>query len=229
VTSPATAMAARRSVPLVALVSIGILLATLMLVLRPVATRAGDAPAPSIAIEKSNDTDGTVPPGTEVEYTYVVTNTGNVELEITDLSDLVFGTDTIACDLSGAAPDEGFGDNVLSPQESWTFHCSTKFDETTRNEACVHAQRLGAAPTQAPDQPPPIWDVSACDDNTVVVGEPEGGVGGGAGTPAASVPNTAMSPIGFSGPLAAFLIGAILLASLVILAFANVRSLRERR
>lgn len=227
-TNSAIALPERRSVPLLALVSIGILLAMVILGLRPVATRAVDA-APSISIEKSNAATGTVPPGTEVEFTYVVTNTGNVDLEITDLSDLVFGTETIACDLSGAEPDEGFGDNVLSPQESWTFHCATKLDETTKNEACVSAQRLGAPPTQAPDQPPVIWQVSACDDNTVVVGEPEGSVAGGAGTPAASVPNSAMSPIGFSGALATLLFGALLLTSLGTLAYANVRSMRERR
>ncbi len=61
------------------------------------------------------------------------------------------------------------------------------------------------------------------------VGEPEGSVGGGTGTPAPSIPNTATSPIGFSGPLATLLFGAILLASLGTLAYANVRSTRERR
>ena len=58
--------------------------------------------------------------------------------------------------------------------------------------------------------------------------EPEGSVGGGTGTPAASVPNTAMSLGGFGGPLATLVFGLILLGSLGALAYANVAAVRRR-
>jgi hypothetical protein len=54
-------------------------------------------------------------------------------------------------------------------------------------------------------------------------------VGGGTGTPAASVPDTAASLPGFGGPLATLVFGLILVASLGTLAYANVRAARERR
>jgi len=138
-------------------------------------------------------------------------------------------TDVVACDLSDASPDEDAGgDGILSPDETWTFHCSTKLTETTTNEACVEAEVVDLQPTIV------AQFVEACSENTVEVSEPgsptpEGSVGGGTGTPAPSIPNTAISQIGFGGPLASVIFGAILLASLGTLAYANVRSTRERR
>jgi hypothetical protein len=58
--------------------------------------------------------------------------------------------------------------------------------------------------------------------------EPEGSVGGGTGTPAASVPDTATSLQGIGGPLATLVFGAILVASLGALAYANVAAARRR-
>ena len=58
---------------------------------------------------------------------------------------------------------------------------------------------------------------------------PEGSVGGGTGTPDPSVPDTAMSLPGFGGPLATLIFGAILVASLGTLAYANVRSAKQRQ
>jgi hypothetical protein len=55
---------------------------------------------------------------------------------------------------------------------------------------------------------------------------PEGSQLGGTGAP--SVPDTAMSATGVSGPLATLLFGAILVASLGALAYANVRSVGRR-
>ena len=56
----------------------------------------------------------------------------------------------------------------------------------------------------------------------------EGSVGGGTGTPAASLPSTALGLPG-SGSLATILFGAILIASLGALAYANVAAVRSRR
>ncbi len=77
-----------------------------------------------------------------------------------------------------------------------------------------------AQPTPTPEQPTPT---------PVVTPTPEGSVGGGTGTPAASVPDTAASQPGFGGPVATLAFGLILLASLGTLAYANVRSARQRR
>jgi hypothetical protein len=77
-------------------------------------------------------------------------------------------------------------------------------------------------PTPTPEQPTPT-------PTPVVTPTPEGSVGGGTGTPAASVPDTAASLPGFGGPLATLVFGLILVASLGTLAYANVRAARERR
>ena len=57
---------------------------------------------------------------------------------------------------------------------------------------------------------------------------PEGSQAGGTGTPAPSVPNTALSLSG-SGSLATIFFGAVLIASLGALAYANVTAVRRRR
>lgn len=56
---------------------------------------------------------------------------------------------------------------------------------------------------------------------------PEGSQLGGTGTPTASVPDTSMSS-SLGGPLATLVFGAVLLASLGALAYANVKSARNR-
>jgi uncharacterized membrane protein len=73
----------------------------------------------SIEIEKvTNGGDGVqVAAGDAVVWTYTVTNTGNVAL------DNVQVTDNPAQTISGPAGDVG-GDNVLSPNEVWTFTAS---------------------------------------------------------------------------------------------------------
>ncbi|HEX9738373.1 MAG TPA: hypothetical protein VGA91_04010 [Candidatus Limnocylindria bacterium] len=56
---------------------------------------------------------------------------------------------------------------------------------------------------------------------------PEGSQLGGTGTPAASVPDTALGLVS-SGPLATIFFGAVLIASLGALAYANVAAVRRR-
>jgi len=58
--------------------------------------------------------------------------------------------------------------------------------------------------------------------------EPEGSVGGGTGTPAASIPDTSLREPGVAGPLGTIGFGMVLLASLGALAYANTRVTRER-
>lgn len=52
---------------------------------------------------------------------------------------------------------------------------------------------------------------------------------GGTGTPAGSLTDTSMSLPGFGGPLATLIFGAILVASLGTLAYANVRAAKQRQ
>jgi len=74
-------------------------------------------------------------------------------------------------------------------------------------------------------EPPPSVPASV---PASVPGSVEGSVGGGTGTPAASLPNTALGLAG-SGPLATIFFGAVLIASLGALAYANVAAVRRRR
>jgi hypothetical protein len=89
---------------------------------------------------------------------------------------------------------------------------------------------------------PHNWSVVDANDEEVASGQltveacptsstptPEGSQLGGTGTPAPSLPNSALSVLGFGGPLATLLFGAILLSSLGALAYANVRASRSRR
>jgi hypothetical protein len=69
--------------------------------------------------------------------------------------------------------------------------------------------------------------VAACPTSSTPT--PEGSQLGGTGTPAPSLQNTALSALGFGGPLATLVFGAILLSSLGALAYANVRAARRRQ
>ena len=181
-------------------------------------------PEPGIDIEKTNDTEGPVDAGTEVTYTYTVTNTGDEPLDVDEPLDLLTGSDSIACSpMSGPAEDDG-NDGILDPGEVWVFTCTTTLEQNHDNTACVTGQ-------------PGSWDgdeffandeqpVEDCDENIVVVNE--GGVGGGTGTPAASLPNSAVNGPA-SAPIATLAFGLLLLSSLGALAFVNVRSSARRR
>ena len=75
------------------------------------------------------------------------------------------------------------------------------------------------------------WEVRASNDVTVLASGDvtvptcqEGGTGGSTGTPAASLPNSAVSSTSAGTPLAALAFGLLLLSSLGALAFVNVRS-----
>ena len=62
-------------------------------------------PEPSIDIDQDDDTEGgVVDSGTEVTYTYTVTNAGNEPLAVDEPLDLLTGSDAIACSpMSGPA------------------------------------------------------------------------------------------------------------------------------
>jgi hypothetical protein len=65
------------------------------------------------------------------------------------------------------------------------------------------------------------------DEESTPTPTPEGSQLGGTGTPTASVPDTSMGS-SLGGPLATLVFGAVLLASLGALAYANVKSARNR-
>ena len=84
---------------------------------------------PHIALVKTNNADGTLPPsGADVTYTYVVTNDGNVSLTNVNLTD-----DKCAVGTSHSGDDTDPG--VLNVGESWTFQCTASITSTTTNHA----------------------------------------------------------------------------------------------
>jgi hypothetical protein len=92
----------------------------------------------------------------------------------------------------------------------------------TTTEDCDDAVVVVAEPESEPPSEPASEPASEPE-------SPEGSEAGQTGTPAGSVPDTALSLPGFGGPLATLIFGAILVASLGTLAYANVRAARQRR
>ncbi len=86
---------------------------------------------PEISLTKTPSATS-VAPGTVVTFTFVVTNTGDIALGNVVL------TDDKCSPLVGPSGDVG-GDQVLDPQESWTYTCSTAIGVTTTNVATVSA------------------------------------------------------------------------------------------
>jgi uncharacterized repeat protein (TIGR01451 family) len=181
-------------------------------------------PAPDIQIVKSNDADGTVEPGSEVTYTYEVTNTGNMPLSDVAVKDQVEGSDNVACEPVAYQSSDGNDDDILDPGETWTFTCTTELQGTTTNQACVSAN-VADTDSIADLKFEPVTD---CDDNTVEVShEPVQTVEAGTGTPAGSIPNTSLDGSG-SSPLPTILFSMVLLGSLGGLAYTNVKVVARR-
>lgn len=197
-------------------------------------------PAPDIQIVKSNDAgDTTVEPGTEVTYTYEVTNTGNVPLTDVVVKDQIEGSDNAACEPVAYDSSDGNDDDILDPGETWTFTCTTTLQGTTSNEACVSANVVDEVDedlVKVDQQSEPVTD---CDDNTVEVSHspeqsvagsesPEQSVEAGTGTPAGSIPNTSLDGSG-PNPLPTILFSLVLLGSLGTLAYTNVKVVANRK
>jgi hypothetical protein len=81
---------------------------------------------PAIHVVKSADPGSLPAGGGPVEYTYVVTNTGNVDLTGVTVSD------NKCSPLTGPTGDTG-SDGVLGLTETWTYTCTTSLTETTTN------------------------------------------------------------------------------------------------
>jgi hypothetical protein len=179
---------------------------------------------PSIEIRKDANPDGPVAPGTEVTYTYEVENTGETPLDNVDVTDLIFDSDEVACEVDDSDYTGDENDNgILDVGETWTFTCSTKLDETTENEACVVADVVANADLKIAEQ-----QVEDCDDEEVEVSaSPEQSVEAGTGTPAESQPDTSLNGLS-GGILPTILFSFVLIGSLGTLAYANVRAMRRR-
>lgn len=177
---------------------------------------------PAIDIRKSSDATGTVEPGTLVTYTYAVENIGETPLANVEVTDLISGSDEVACEVDSSSYTGDDGNAILDVGETWTFTCSTALSVTTSNEACVVADVVTNQELKVADE-----QVQACDDEMVEVSRsPEQTVEAGTGTPAESIPNTALSGAG-GGVLPTILFSAILIGSLGTLAFVNVRAMRR--
>lgn len=105
-----------------------------------------------IHITKTPDPAGPVDAGTNVTYTYDVTNSGDTPLSNVKVSD-----DTCA-PVEYQSGDNG--NSLLENGETWTYSCSMALQETTTNEACADGDFLGGGHD------------SACADVTVEVNPP---------------------------------------------------------
>ena len=177
---------------------------------------------PDIRIRKTENASGTVLPGTKVTYTYEVKNTGDTPLSNVDVTDLVKGTDTVACEVDSDSYTGDDNNGILDEGETWTFTCSTKLQATTENRACVTAD-VGANLDRLVAEK----QVEDCDTAMVEVSQsPEQTVEAGTGTPAESQPDTSLNGAE-GGVLPTILFSFALIASLGTLAYANVRSMRR--
>lgn len=194
-----------------------------------VVVRVPDAPA--ISIDKHHGVTGTILPGTEVTYFYDVENIGNVQLSNVEVTDLILGSDDVACEPVERGDDiSGNDDNILDVGEIWGFSCSTSLLVTTANEACVIAD-VGAQAPQVLLDVAQAEQVEDCDDEEVEVSaspSPEQSVEAGTGTPEESQPDTAVNVPG-DGAFTTILFSLVLVAALAALAVANVLALRRGR
>jgi uncharacterized repeat protein (TIGR01451 family) len=149
--------------------------------------------------------------------TYTLTNGPVTNAVITD--PIPAGLTYVA---DSAVPDADFdaGTNTLT----WTFPTLTESGfvifETTVNEDAPAGEIVNVTTIESNETPPDDGQ-----DSIRIVEEQQGG---GTGTPAASIPNTAMNqPSG--GSLAALLFGFVLMTALGGLAYANVAAVRRRR
>lgn len=187
---------------------------------------------PKVDISKSSDASGTVEPGTLVTYTYAVQNTGETPLSNVKVTDLISGSDSVACEVDSSSYTGDDGNGILDIGETWTFSCSTSLRVTTSNQACVVANVAALQDLKVAEQ-----QVTACDDVKVEVSQspqqsvegsrsPQQSVEAGTGTPAATQPNTALG-VPASGMLPTLLFSFLLIASLGALAYANVHTMRR--
>ncbi len=93
---------------------------------RAVANVSVDVIAPDIEITKTADPT-VVNVGDTVNYTITVENTGDSDLSDVNVTDPLPG-----CTLTGPSGDDG--DNILQPDESWTYTCSITAGEENTNE-----------------------------------------------------------------------------------------------
>ncbi len=109
--------------------------------------------SPGIAVAKSASTTLLPFGGGEVTYTYVVTNTGNVDLETVGVTDDKCSPVTLSDGDTGS-------DGILGLTETWTFTCTQTITENTLNVAEASAWYGDTKAT-------------ASDDVLVTVAEPE--------------------------------------------------------
>ncbi len=100
-------------------------------------------PTPAIDIVKTADKTALPVGGGTVNYTYTVTNPGNVPLTGVTLTDQLTGTQTDACSpLTGPTGDTN-QDSKLDTTETWVWTCSTNITVDTDNTATADSNEAG--------------------------------------------------------------------------------------
>jgi hypothetical protein len=197
---------------------------------------------PQIGIDKTPSVDTLPAGGGMVTYTYEVTNS-NPDAALHDVT----VTDDTCSPVDYVAGDTNH-DSKLQSNETWTFSCSMSLNHTTTNVATASGQYNGHSFTALDDAtvevskatPTPTPTATATPTATPTASQPgsespsatptpEQSVQGGTGTPAPSVPNTAIATHGESSGTAIGLFAVLAVATLVLLASTNVIVVRRGR
>jgi hypothetical protein len=205
---------------------------------------------PQIGIEKNPNPDSLPAGGGEVTYRYHVTNS-NPDAALSDVT----VSDDKCAPVEYRSGDTNL-DAKLQSTETWVFRCITTLTQTTMNVATASGQYNGhsftaladatvvvaeatatptptptASPTASPTPTPTATPTEPGSETPVRTPSPtpEQSVAGGTGTPAPSMPNTAIAAGGESNPTATVLFALVALGSLVLLTSANVAVARRRR
>jgi Mg-chelatase subunit ChlD len=197
---------------------------------------------PQIGIDKTPSVDSLPAGGGNVTYTYEVTNT-NPDAALHDVT----VSDDKCSPVTYVSGDTN-GDSKLQSSETWVFSCAMSLSKTTTNVATATGEYNGHSftalddakvvvseatptptPTPTPTATPTATPTSSQPGSQIASPTPEQSVAGGTGTPAPSVPNTAIATGHGSSSAVTVLFALVAMGSLVVLTSTSVAVARRRR
>jgi Mg-chelatase subunit ChlD len=201
---------------------------------------------PQIGIDKTADPDTLPAGGGEVTYSYAVTNS----VKGAPLANVTVSDDK--CSPVAYVSGDTNHDDLLQSDETWTFSCTATLTATTTNVGTASGEYNGSsftdqdlatvtvaeptatptqAPTATPTQAPTATPTSsvAPSQTPAATATPEQTVEAGTGTPAPSLPDTAVGAAGAgNSPIAPIVFGLLLLGSICSLIVGNTGAVRNR-
>ncbi|MEV4258323.1 hypothetical protein AB0J52_34650, partial [Spirillospora sp. NPDC049652] len=103
-------------------------------------------PNPAIRVEKSAEPETFSRAGETIEYTYRVTNTGNVPLDEIGVTDRLDGLSAVVCDATSLAPGAS-----TTCRATYTTTQADVDRGSVRNSATAHGRPEGGEPVESPD------------------------------------------------------------------------------